>query len=198
VSDTIAAVVLAAGGSTRFGSSKQQLAVGEETLLQRAVSAAVQAGCIPVAVVVGAELDALASDLSATPATIVYNPEWREGIGASIRVGVQHLVQSSEATEAVILLACDQPQVNARTLTELIRIREATRKPIVTCAYAGTFGIPTLFDRTCFDELLALKGDQGAKALILSRRNDVETLDFPGGAIDIDTPADYERLAANT
>jgi molybdenum cofactor cytidylyltransferase len=96
--------------------------------------------------------------------------------------------------EAVVLLTCDQPFANGAVLTQLIQLRLTTGKPIIASAYAGTLGIPALFDASCFPDLLRLKGDGGAKAIILARPHDVMPFDFPAGQIDVDTAADYEKL----
>lgn len=122
----------------------------------------------------------------------VRNEQWREGIGSSIRIGVEHVV----ATDAdhTILLACDQPEVDAAVLNEIKQLRLTSGKPIVASAYAQTLGIPALFDRAHFDGLSRLKDDHGAKGIILADREVVAEFPFAAGAIDIDTPADYERL----
>jgi molybdenum cofactor cytidylyltransferase len=73
-------------------------------------------------------------------------------------------------------------------------LRLTSGKPIVASAYATTLGIPALFDRSCFPDLLRLKEDSGAKKIILARPHDVVSFDFPAGAIDIDTAADYKKL----
>jgi molybdenum cofactor cytidylyltransferase len=79
-------------------------------------------------------------------------------------------------------------------LRQLIQMHLENKKPIVASAYADTLGVPALFDRSCFGDLLQLTGDSGAKGIILARRNDVTPFDFPAAAIDVDTAADYEKL----
>jgi molybdenum cofactor cytidylyltransferase len=98
--------------------------------------------------------------------------------------------------ETVVIAACDQPFVESSTIAALIAARERTGKPIVASSYANTLGIPALFGRSCFDALLALPDESGAKAIIESQPNDVASIEFPNGAIDIDTPADFERLGS--
>ncbi len=68
---------------------------------------------------------------------------------------------------------------------------------MVASAYAGTLGVPAFFARPCFAELLSLGDKLGAKALLVARPHDVATVDFPGGAMDIDTPGDWERFASD-
>ena len=202
----IGAVILAAGGSSRFGRPKQLLVFDGETLVRRAVRAASEAGCDPVIVVVGeiggdairSELDIRDSRISSRlalgnlmRAMIVENAEWRNGVGTSIHRGFQKLPRS---IDAVALLACDQPFVDASIVGKLIAAWEESGRPIVASCYANTLGVPALFDRSCFEALLALPDDSGAKKLIENRLEDVFPIAFEEGAIDIDTPEDFERL----
>jgi molybdenum cofactor cytidylyltransferase len=122
------------------------------------------------------------------------NPDWQSGLGSSIVVGMRNAMNLAPDLDAAILLTCDQPFVNAAVLTRLMQFRPTTGKPIIASAYAETLGIPALFDRSCFPDLLRLKGDSGAKGIILARPHDVASFDFPAGEIDIDTVADYEKL----
>ena len=125
---------------------------------------------------------------------VVENAEWRNGVGTSIRRGVEHL---PGFVDAAVLLTCDQPFVDAGVIRRLISTQEKTGKPIVASAYANTLGVPAIFDRSCFAALLTLRDDSGAKTLMTTRPNDVAAVGFEQGAIDIDTPEDFERLTAN-
>jgi molybdenum cofactor cytidylyltransferase len=189
----VGAVILAAGGSSRFGEPKQLLNFRGETLVRRAVRAAEEAQCDPVIVVVGQTGDAIRDELRATPAIVVENAEWQCGLGTSIRSGLR---ECADSIDAVVLLACDQPLVDATLVAGLIAAREKTGKPIIASRYANTLGVPALFDRSCFDGLLALPDNAGAKALIAAWPNDIASIAFEDGAIDVDTPADFQRLIA--
>jgi molybdenum cofactor cytidylyltransferase len=190
----VAAVVLAAGGSIRFGKPKQLAIFQGEPLVRRIVTAAKDAGCAPVVVVVGAGAAQITPVLAELPVSIIEHPNWSNGLGSSIAVGVKHAVTIAANLDAVILLSCDQPFVNAATLRQLIQLNLENGKAIVASAYAETLGIPALFDRSCFGDLLQLRGDSGAKGIILARRHDVAPFSFPAAAVDIDTIADYEKL----
>ena len=191
---SVAAVVLAAGGSTRFGKPKQFALFQDETFIRRIVIAAIEAGCAPVVVVTGENSTQVTLELAGLSVSIAMNPGWSSGVGSSIRVGVQRAMDLAAEVGASLLLTCDQPFINAAVLAQLIQLRLTSRKPIVASAYAGTLGIPALFDRSCFPDLLRLKGDSGAKGIILARPHDVTSFDFPSGEIDIDTAADYKKL----
>ena len=190
----VAAVVLAAGGSTRFGKPKQFALFQGETLIRRTVAAAIEAGCAPVVVVTGEDSAQITSELTRFTVTIAMNPDWQSGLGSSIVVGIRNAMNLASDLDAAVLLTCDQPFVNAAVLTQLMQLRLTSGKPIIASAYAETLGIPALFDRSCFSDLLRLKGDNGAKGIILARPHDVASFDFPAGEIDIDTAADYEKL----
>ncbi|HSV63392.1 MAG TPA: nucleotidyltransferase family protein, partial [Chthoniobacterales bacterium] len=158
----VGAVVLAAGGSSRLGRPKQLLTFGGETLVRRAVRAAAEAGCDPVIVVVGetsetsdtirSELAIRDSRIASFPAPgnevramIVENGEWRKGVGTSIRRGLREL---PGFVDAVVLLACDQPFIDASVVGRLIAAREEGGRPMVASSYASTLGVPALFDRS--------------------------------------------------
>jgi molybdenum cofactor cytidylyltransferase len=191
---SVAAVVLAAGGSIRFGKPKQLAIFHGEPLVRRIVTAAKDAGCAPVVVVVGASAAQITPALAGLPVSIIEHPNWSNGLGSSIAVGVMHAASITPDLDAAILLPCDQPFVNAVMLRQLIQVHRESKKPIVASAYAETLGVPALFDRSCFEELLQLTGDSGAKGIILARQSDVTAFDFPAAAIDIDTATDYEKL----
>jgi molybdenum cofactor cytidylyltransferase len=190
-----AALILAAGGSRRFGRPKQLLAFQGESLVRRSVRAATEAGIAWVAVVAGESIDAIKGEVQGSSATVVENADWQRGLGTSIRCGIRNLRASVPDLEAVVIIACDQPFVEASNVAALIAEQERSGKPIVASSYAGTLGIPALFDRSCFEALLSLPDDSGAKALIESRPDEVAQIKFEQGAIDIDTPADFDRLA---
>lgn len=186
----IGAVVLAAGGSTRLGQPKQLLTHEGQTLVRRTVTAALDAGCAPVVVVVGADREKVISALRDLAVTIVPNDNWPRGMGTSIRTGVARLQES----DALILLVCDQPKVDAGLLRQLIARQAETGQPMAASSYSGTHGVPALFTRSCYERLLALDDETGAKALLLGRPGEVAPVPFEAGAIDINTPADLAAL----
>jgi molybdenum cofactor cytidylyltransferase len=188
------ALILAAGESSRLGQPKQLIQFRGKSLVRRMVYAARKARCSPTVAVIGSDREEVERELKAEGAIIVENQNWRLGIGTSIRAGVQVLIDNVPDVEAIVLLVCDQPAVDARTIARLITLREKTKRTIVASRYANTLGVPALFDRSCFQELLALDNGTGAKTVILSNRERVTEFPFPEGKIDIDTLDDYEKL----
>jgi molybdenum cofactor cytidylyltransferase len=189
----IGAVILAAGESSRLGQPKQLVHFRGKSLVRRAADAASEAGCSPITIVLGSDSKKIEDELAGTGVAIVKNENWRAGVGTSIRAGVQNSLSQGSNPEAIVLLVCDQPFVDARVIKGLIELRQKTNKSMVASTYSGTLGVPALFDRSCFQELLALGNDAGAKS-ILSRRERVAEFHFPEGTIDIDTTADLEKL----
>jgi molybdenum cofactor cytidylyltransferase len=193
---TIGAIILAAGESSRLGRPKQLIQFRGKSLVRRVVDAADAAGCSPITVVLGSDRKEIARELQQTSAVIVENESWRNGIGTSIRSGIQSSIRHAPSLDAVVLLVCDQPLVDTEVIKQLIARHGETEKTIVASSYSGTLGVPALFDRSSFEELLALPDDSGAKSIILSKRERVAEFPFPQGKIDIDTLADYEGLLA--
>lgn len=115
-------------------------------------------------------------------------------MSSSIRVGLKALLAMNPNLDAVVILLCDQPLVSSQTLNQLIEAYHVTGNPIIASEYSETVGVPALFNHHLFSELMALKSTEGAKKLIKKHINKVFSVPFSEGAIDIDTPNDYERL----
>lgn len=184
-------IVLAAGGSRRFGGPKLLARIRGETLLQRAMRVALgarPAGCI---VVLGARADMLKRRLHAWPVRVVVNRHWRSGLASSIRAGVAALPR--EAPAALLLLA-DQVGVGPAELELLMAAWRRAPRAIVASRWGAVTGPPSLFPRRAFADLKRLRGDAGARRLLAESRRRIVVLDMPGAASDIDRPADLRRL----
>lgn len=193
----IAIIILAAGASTRMGQPKQLLPYQGRSLLQHTVESAIASLCQPVIVVLGANAQQISTQVNQDLVQIVENPQWNLGMSTSIRSGISALNHYSQNIEAAVITVCDQPYISTEMINNLISAYFATKKPIVASQYAQTLGVPALFNRNLFPELLELNADTGAKYLIKKYREQVLAVNFPLGAIDIDTPKDYENLQAN-
>ncbi|BAY62226.1 hypothetical protein NIES22_22950 [Calothrix brevissima NIES-22] len=194
---TIPLIILAAGASTRMGKPKQLLPYQGRSLLQHTVESAIASLCQPVIVVLGANTQQIRSQLNQDLVQIVENPQWNLGMSTSIRSGISALNHDSQNIEAAVITVCDQPYISTEIINNLISAYSATKKPIIASQYANTLGVPALFSRQFFPELLTLNQDTGAKYLIKKYRDLVLAVNFPLGAVDIDTPNDYQNLQAN-
>lgn len=187
----ISIIVLAAGNSSRLGQPKQLLQYEGKTLLQRSLDAAVEASPKQVVVVTGAQSGLIESN---DAFLLVENMGWQEGIASSIRCGLQAVLENEPGTDAVIFMVSDQPHVSGELLRKIMEAYENSGKEMVASSYADTVGIPALFGKSYFDALSQLKGDEGAKRIIMKNANAVAVVDFPKGNIDIDTARDYAAL----
>jgi molybdenum cofactor cytidylyltransferase len=189
----VAAVVLAAGASTRMGRNKLLLEVGGESLVRRAVRAAIAARVDEVVVVLGHEEDLVRAELRGLACTPIVNPDHAEGAGASVRAGVR---QAAGADALVVVLA-DMPFVTAEMISMLVQRYRATRAPLVVSHYGDVQAPPTLYDRALFDELLAIPGERCAKQVVQRHEAEAEIVSWPVAALrDIDVPADYDDVRA--
>jgi molybdenum cofactor cytidylyltransferase len=195
---TVAAVVLAAGASSRMGHPKQVLRYGDHSLLRHATVAALGAACSPAVVVTGAHAELSRRELAGLDVSEVFNAQWESGMASSIRAGLEGLLRVAPSATAAVFLLCDQPLVTAEVIAGLIEARRATGSPLVASAYGGSFGVPALFDRSFFGELARLDGRAGAKQVIEKHLSEAQLVPFAGGEIDIDTPDDLARLVSRS
>lgn len=185
----VAGLLLAAGGSTRLGRPKQLVEFEGKTLIRRAAEAIIDAGCSPVIVVLGAEIEGSTVELKSLDVGIAINEIWKTGMSSSIRVGMQSL---SDA-DAVLISLVDQPLIDGHGLRQLIAAFQASRAPIVAAKYNDVSGVPALFSSQIFEDLKKLDGAKGARSVIRNAMH-VVTVDLPGAAVDIDTLSDLTEL----
>jgi molybdenum cofactor cytidylyltransferase len=188
-SASVAAIVLAAGKSSRLGKPKQLLDWHGTPLVREVVAQVAASDCHPVFVVTGNVGEKVWRVLSNLPVIRVHNDAFASGQASSLRAGVQAL---DSRTKAVVLLLGDQPFIEPSTINALIHCWERSRAAIVQSRYSGTPSHPVLFDRGVFAELTSVTGDEGARSILRSSSDRIEYLDLGGQPpIDIDTDEDY-------
>jgi CTP:molybdopterin cytidylyltransferase MocA len=185
----VAAIILAAGASRRLGRPKQLAKYKGEALIARAVRIAREAGLEPVIVVLGAEKDAVRAVVRDERVVFVENDAWAEGIASSMRAGLKALVP--EVTGA-LMMPCDQPRLSAEHLSRMASL--FADGVIVASKYAGVRGVPAVFPRDAWSELMKLSGDVGARRLLVHSAWPVVEVAFEGGEVDIDAPEDLGQL----
>lgn len=189
--DRVYAIILAAGSSSRLGKPKQLLEWQGRSFLQHAIDNACSLLNERVIVVLGANAEAIRSSVELDCVQVVLNPDWQEGIAASIRAGIAALPGQAEA--ALVLLA-DQPLVGSEALKNLLDNWQNARQRIAVCYYNDTVGVPALFPSAYFDMLSALRGDLGAKRLLLEQSENLLKIPLPEAELDIDTNDDLDQL----
>lgn len=188
----VAAVVLAAGESRRFGSPKQLARLEGRTLLEHVLERALAAGLRPVVAVVPVWLTRPAAMDDAEALVWVRNPDPRRGMSHSLRLGFAALPDTVSA--AVIMLG-DQPRIPSGHLQALVAGRG--ERPMVATSRAGALMPPVLVERTHFGVVGRAEGDAGLRAVLAQHPEWLRALEIEEGVPDVDSPADLERLAAD-
>jgi molybdenum cofactor cytidylyltransferase len=184
-------LVLAAGASSRLGQPKQLVKLGGRPALHIVVSNAVSLAGHAVTVVVGAHVREMTHLLAHSPASVIVNRHWEEGLASSLRFGVAAL---PPACAAVLVLLGDQVAVTVDDLKRLASAWRGEESMIAASVYDQHLGVPAIFPRLCFSELADLRGDNGARAVL--ERNSYRLVRVPmaNAAVDLDTPADLAAL----
>lgn len=188
-------IILAAGSSGRLGRPKQLLPYKNTSLLQYLVNEATASDAVKVVVVLGATCHLIQPHLNTKGIHIAINNEWKEGMAASIRCGINEMNKINPVVDAAILMVCDQPYVSTALLNGLIQTHQETGKPVVTSFYDNAAGPPALFHQSIFPELLLLSGDKGARKIVETHTGNVVHIPFPEGKYDIDTAEDFATLS---
>jgi molybdenum cofactor cytidylyltransferase len=187
----VAAAVLAAGSSTRMGRNKLLLDLGGETMVRRAVRAAIAAGLDEVVVVLGHDEPLVRAELAGLPCTLVVNPDHGQGAGASLRTAVRHLATAN----AIVIVLADMPFVTSGMIAAVVARYRETGAPVVASHYGAVQAPPTLYDRALFGELLAIPDDRGAKEVVRRHEHEAAVVSWPESSLrDVDVPADYDRV----
>lgn len=192
-------LVLAAGGSARMGRPKQLLPLDDRPLLQHAIDAALAARTLAmVTVVLGHAADEIQAALAlhAQNVRVVVNSRYQEGQSTSLRAG---LATAAAAVTAAAVILGDQPRLGAARIDDVVHAFHDGRTPIVRPIYADdTPGHPVVLARRVWPALDALDGDDGARALMTAHPEWLTVIRLRGDTpVDIDTPADYERIRRN-
>ncbi|MDZ7936680.1 MAG: nucleotidyltransferase family protein [Emticicia sp.] len=193
-----AIIILAAGASSRMGVPKQLLLVDGKTLIKRICDTAIDTPCHPIVTVLGANRNLIRKETERMPITVIDNPQWENGMSSSIKMGLAGAYMTEKAIDAVIFLTVDMPYVSVELINKMIGKAESDEKTeIVACKYDNQIGIPVLFKRTLFTDLLELTGDEGAKKVVMKNQDKTSLIDFPEGKLDLDTIDEYRNFVSN-
>jgi len=189
----VSAIVLAAGMSTRMGTAKQLLQLGDRTLLATVLDNLRESRVDQIVVVLGYSAESIRREVALDDVSVVLNEAYREGMGTSLRAGLAAL---DARTQAVLIVLADQPFVRPATLDLLIAQYTEKKPQIVIPVHRGFRGNPVLLDRSVFPELRQLAGDVGCRAIFGSHSENIlkVPVDDAGILLDADTAADFEKF----
>jgi molybdenum cofactor cytidylyltransferase len=197
-SSRVAAIILAAGKSTRMGEAKQLLRLGESTVLGLTIDNVRRSVVNEIVLVLGSSAEAIRRRLPPSlleDLYVVLNPAFEQGMASSLRAGLSAL---HPQVEAVLIVLADQPFVRPDTLDQLARQHHRAPAQIVIPTYQGVRGNPVLLDRSIFPEVMALEGDVGCRAIVASHPEGTMNLEVEdeGILLDIDNQEAYQRFRA--
>jgi molybdenum cofactor cytidylyltransferase len=206
--EPVAGIILAAGGSERFGRPKQLLEWRGELFVRAVAKTALEAGLSPVVVVTGAHANEVSSAVRDLPVQITHNSEWQSGQASSIRAGLGPLPSPPPKSKILgegapkgrvgaggaIFLLADQPQITPAILHALVEEHAATLAAIIAPMVLDQRANPVLFDRVTFSDLMKLEGDVGGRGIFSKHRVSYLTWHDDAMLLDVDTPEHYQRL----
>lgn len=195
----IAGLLLAAGPSSRLGQAKQLVKVGNESLVRRATRLLLAQQCASVNVVVGCNAEPVRQEIQDLPVTIISNPDWARGMGASISCGVRRI---AEPFDGILLMACDQWLLEASDLSQLITAWGSDISGISVASWkegkALVSGPPVIFPRNLKPELISVNKSRGARQVIDRNIDLVRYIEMENAACDLDRPEDLEELLSRS
>ena len=192
----IAAVVLAAGESSRIGRDKALLPFRQSSFLEQIVSTLKKVPVEKIVVVLGHHADEIRSSIDLPKAEVVVNSQFREGQTSSLLAGLEAL--DSDKIEGILLCLVDNPLISAEVVRRLGEEFRFRRPLLVIPTYQGERGHPVIFSRALFDEFRSLAPGEGANLVARRHREETWFVEVNDQSIlnDVDTPADYEKLTS--
>jgi len=193
--NSIGIIILAAGASRRMGTPKQLLKIDDQTLIERAVSIAQGLAAQQTVVVLGANAEKISPFIPQQKrVNVILNENWQQGMGTTLKAGMEFFLKQPLNFAAIIVMVCDQPYLTTEKLQQLIDKYRATKAAIIATEYKSIKGVPALFDQRIFPKLIKLNRDEGARKIIKNYDGAIATIPFPQGAIDLDTPVAYQEF----
>ena len=187
-------MILAAGEASRMGKAKMLLPCKDKTILENIVDEVLILNPNIVVIVTGHYHHEISSVIKNREVNLVQNIDYKKGMSSSIKIGLTAMQQNCPDLQFLFILVADQPFLNRALLQKMILLHKETKKGLVAACYQDVAGTPLLLTAKYFDALSRLEGDKGARVILHQYPDDLDTIDFEMGWLDIDTAADYERF----
>jgi molybdenum cofactor cytidylyltransferase len=203
-----AAIILAAGSSSRMGGGRHKLLLPlhDRPVLAHVLYAVLASQARPVVLVLGHQAEEVQAQIASfaihPDLSIIENTDYLQGMSTSMRLGIQRLQSydymnpSNSSIDSALVLLGDQPLITAQDIDTLIAMYRATGKRIVAPTYEGKRGNPNLFDANLFPELLEVTGDEGGRSVLERHRDEIAIVEMgnPLANIDVDTWEAYQKV----
>lgn len=193
----VSVIILAAGAARRMNQAKMLLPFEEHTILETIIGKAKEIKPDHICVVTGYYHNQIVAKVSDHEICFVYNEQWEQGMSTSIKKGLGFLTSQDSNIPQLLIMVADQPYISTSLLQKMLQLQIQSNKSIVAACYAGVAGTPVLFQSKHFSNLEKLTGDKGARSILQQYPDDLVTIDFPLGKIDIDTVEDFQKLSLN-
>jgi molybdenum cofactor cytidylyltransferase len=189
----VSAIILAAGEAKRMGRLKQLLPLGQSTILEKTIENVVSSQVEETIVVLGYQAEKILPRINSAAVKITVNPLYRDGMSTSIIAG---LMAVDAKAEAIMLVLADQPFIDSQVINRLLGEYQRHHKGIIIPVYRGKRGHPVIISLRYKAELMALKGDIGAREIMALHPGDMHEVRVgsPGITVDIDTEEDYKSV----
>lgn len=187
-------VILAAGEAARMGKAKMLLPFKKTTILAHLIDEITLVEPNIIQLVTGYYHDLIQAQISTDKVDIIQNPNYKLGMSSSIQVGLTAMIKTCPDLDFLVIVVSDQPFLNKSILLRLLTKQQQTAKGIIASSYNGIKGTPVLLSSAYFSHLYNLTGDKGARVILQQFPDDIATIEFENGALDIDTPEEYELL----
>lgn len=187
-------IILAAGNSSRLGQPKQLVEFKGKTLIQNTLDSVSGLAFASIMLVLGANAKEILNSTDCSEAEVVRNTDWKIGMSTSLNKGLELLEKKHPELNYVLIVLSDQPYISENLIHRLLGEQAKTKASITASKYGDVLGVPVIFEQSHFENLKALKGDQGARKLIANTDQKIAFVSFEQGIIDVDTPEDLERL----
>ncbi|MCM8569267.1 nucleotidyltransferase family protein [Gramella jeungdoensis] len=187
-------LILAAGSSSRIKEIKQLLKFRDKSLLQHALDTAKTSNAEKIFCVLGANFETITEQTDTNGAVILNNKNWLDGMGSSLAYGVNKILEQENDCDGILVMLADQPLITTDYLNSILEAFSKNEKQIIVSNYGQKNGVPALFSKDFFPQLIDLKGDQGAKHIIRANQEIVISLPAQEMLFDIDTREDYLKL----
>ena len=185
-------LILAAGKSSRMGNIKQLLKIEGKTLIENAIETSMKIEKTSTLCVLGAHAAEIKKKVDMSNVDVTINKDYELGLSSSIISGIKHLQKQKKQFDGIFLVLADQPAIKVAYYQEMVALFSKEKKKIIASKYENGFGVPAIFPKSFIENLLAIKGDKGAKEFLQKNKKEILSTKTLVNLVDIDTPKEYK------